>query len=131
MSDESHSVASAATRAVLHRYEHDLYGERNLELVGELLSDPMYRHDAGGEVTEMTNADCRERIGGFFRDFEALEFRTIHQIVEGPLASWTYQLTGTAHDGSQLVISSIEVFEIHNGKIVRVWNAEHTPGPWA
>ncbi len=40
-------------------------------------------------------------------------------------------LTGTAHDGSQRAISSIEVFEVVDGKITRVWNAEHTPGPWA
>lgn len=121
---------TAATRAVIHRYEHDLYNARNLDLVEELLSDPMYRHDAGGQVTEMRSADCRERIGGFFRGFELLEFKTIHLVVEGTLASWTYQLTGTANDGSQRVISSIEVFEIIDGKITRVWNAEHTPGPW-
>ncbi len=122
---------SRATRAVLHRYEHELYGARDLDLVEELLSDPMYRHDAGGKVTEMSHADCRDRIGGFFRDFERLDFRTIHLLAEGAFASWTYQLTGTAHDGSQRVISSIEVFEVVRGKITRVWNAEHTPGPWA
>ncbi len=123
--------ATAATRTVLHRYEHELYNARNLDLVEELLSDPMYRHDAGGKVTEMSSADCRQRIGGFFRDFERLDFRTIHLVAEGTLASWTYELTGTANDGSQMVISSIEVFEIIDGKITRVWNAEHTPGPWA
>ncbi|MEM7341795.1 MAG: nuclear transport factor 2 family protein [Actinomycetota bacterium] len=119
-----------ATRAVIHRYEHELYNARNLDLVEELLADPMYRHYAGGKVTEMTSADCRERIGGFFRDFELLEFRTIHLVVEGTLASWTYELTGTAHDGSKTVLSSIEVFEIIDGKIARVWNAEYSPGPW-
>ncbi|MEM9561944.1 MAG: nuclear transport factor 2 family protein [Actinomycetota bacterium] len=119
-----------ATRAVIRRYEHDLYNARNLDLVEELLSDPMYRHDAGGDITEMSNADCRARIGGFFRDFELLEFTTVHLVVEGTLASWTYKLNGTANDGSQTVLSSIEVFEIIDGKITRVWNAAHTPGPW-
>ena len=131
MSTVHHDDVTEATRAVLHRYEHELYNARNLDLVEELLCDPMYRHYAGGKVTEMSSADCRERIGGFFRDFERLEFKTIHLVVEGPLASWTYQLTGTAHDGTRTVLSSIEVFEVADGKIARVWNAEYTPGPWS
>lgn len=130
MSMLNQADATDASRAVLHRYEHELYNARNLDLIEELLSDPMYRHDAGGSVTEMSNAACRERIGGFFRAYQLLEFRTIHLVVEGTVASWTYQLTLTAHDGSQAVISSIETFEIIDGKITRVWNAEHTPGPW-
>lgn len=125
------SAQSAATRAVIHRYEHELYDARDLNLVGELVAEPMYRHDAGGAVTEMTNEDCRRRIGAFFEDFKQLDFRTVHLVVEGTLASWTYQLTGTANDGSQRVLSSIEVFEIIDGKITRVWNAAYSDGPWA
>ena len=120
-----------ATRAVLHRYEHELYGGPNLDLVDELLSDPMYRHDAGGAVTAMSHADCRARIGGFLRDFDELRFRTIHMIVEGNFASWTYELTAVAPDGAESVMSSIEVFEIIDGRIARVWNAAYTDGPWA
>ncbi|MEM9135163.1 MAG: nuclear transport factor 2 family protein [Actinomycetota bacterium] len=120
-----------ATRAVIHRYEHELYNARNVDLVEELMADPMYRHDAGGEVTEMSGDACRERIGGFFDDFTKLDFRTVHLIVEGNLASWTYQLTGTANDGSERTLSSIEVFEIIDGRITRVWNAAYTDGPWA
>ncbi len=123
--------ASELTRDVLRRYEHDLYNGRDLSLVPELLADPMERHDAGGEVTVMTNVDCTARIGGFFEQFERLTFRTLHQIIDGPVASWTYELTLTAHDGTESVISSIEVFEVLDGRITRVWNAEHTPGPWS
>ena len=53
-----------------------------------------------------------------------------HLIVEGTMASWTYELTTTANDGTESVLSSIEVFEVVDGKITRVWNAEYTPGPW-
>ena len=112
MSTTEHMTATEATRSVLHRYEHDLYNARNVDLVDELLAEPMFRHDAGGAVTEMSRADCRERIGGFFRDYADLTFRTIHQIIDGPLASWTYELTLTDHDGNQAVISSIEIFEV-------------------
>ncbi|MFT7244303.1 MAG: hypothetical protein ACI82A_001655 [Candidatus Azotimanducaceae bacterium] len=131
MSTSTQSQMTAATRDVLHRYEHELYDARDLNMVEELLSDPMYRHDAGGKVTEMSNADCRERIGGFFHEYKQLTFRTVNLIVEGPLASWAYELTGISSDGTRTVLSSIEHFEIINGKITRVWNAEYTPGPWA
>lgn len=120
-----------STRAVIHRYENELYNARNLDLVDELMADPMYRHDAGGEVTVMSGDACRARIGSFFNDFTNLEFRTVHLIVEGTLASWTYQLTGTANDGSETKLSSIEVFEIIDDKITRVWNAAYSDGPWA
>jgi hypothetical protein len=122
--------AASSTRAVLGRYEHELYNARDLSLVAELLADPMTRHDAGGKVTSMSNDDCRARIGGFFEEFRLLEFRTVHLVVDGDLASWTYELTTTAHDGTKAVMSSIEVFEVKQGKITAVWNAEYTDGPW-
>ena len=124
------AATTAATRAVLDRYERELYDARDLSLVVELMSDPMYRHDAGGKVTAMTNDDCRARIGGFFEGFRLLTFRTIHLVAQGSVASWTYELTTTAHDGTQSIMSSIETFEVRDGKITDVWNAEHTAGPW-
>ena len=122
---------SAATRTVLHRYEHELYNARDLTLIPELLADPMVRNDAGGKVTSMSNADCAARIGGFFESFANLSFRTIHLIIDGAFASWTYELTMTTAAGEQTVISSIEVFEIRDGKITAVWNADYSDGPWA
>ena len=122
---------TAATRAVLDRYEHELYEARDLSLIPELLADPMYRHDAGGKVAALTNADCAARIGGFFEAFRLLTFRTIHLITQGAVASWTYELTLTANDGVETVMSSIETFLVRDGQITDVWNAEHTQGPWA
>ena len=123
-------ATTAATRAVLDRYERELYDARDLSLIPQLLADPMYRHDAGGKVTVMSNDDCRARIGAFFEGFSLLTFRTVHLIVQGSVASWTYELTLTANDGTKAQMSSIEVFEVKDGKITAVWNAEHTPGPW-
>ena len=126
----SPSGTTAATRAVLGRYEHELYNARNLSLIPELMAEPMYRHDAGGKVTTLTNADCATRVRGFFEGFRLLVFRTVHLVVEGSVASWTYEMTATANDGTQQVMSSIETFLIQDGKITDVWNAQHTDGPW-
>jgi hypothetical protein len=57
-------------------------------------------------------------------------FRTIHLVVEGSVASWTYELTATDANGSETIMSSIETFKVTDGKITDVCNAEHTPGPW-
>lgn len=123
-------MTDSSARTVLRRYEHELYNARDLSLVSELLANPMHRHDAGGKVTTMTNADCVARIGGFFEQYRELQFRTVHLIVDGPLASWTYELTLTPHEGETSTISSIEIFEIRDDKIVAVWNANYTEGPW-
>ena len=131
MSTAEQAAATAATRKVLERYEHELYDGRNLGLIPELLADPMVRHDAGGKVSVLTNDDCRTRIGGFFAGYSHLAFRTIHLVVEGSVASWTYEMTSTANDGKVATMSSIETFLVEYGKITHVWNAEHTPGPWA
>ena len=128
---DDQASATAATRAVLGRYERELYDGRDLNLIPELLADPMHRHDAGGTVTAMTNDDCRARIGGFFAGFRLMVFRTVHLVVEGAIASWTYELTATDNSGEVSLMSSIETFEVHDGKITHVWNAEHTAGPWA
>ena len=131
MSDTKYAAATAATRNVLERYEHELYDARDLSLIPELLADPMVRHDAGGKLTVLTNDDCRTRIGGFFAGYSLLVFRTIHLVIDESVASWTYEMTGNANDGKVLTISSIETFLVEDGKITHVWNAEHTPGPWA
>jgi hypothetical protein len=130
MTVADHDALTETTRTVMDRYVRDLYDARDLGMVSELLADPMYRHDAGGKVTVMTNDDCRARIGGFF-DAATLSFRTVHLVVEGQVASWTYEMTVTANDGTVTMISSIETFLIEDGKITHAWNAEHTPGPWA
>ena len=130
MTTTDEASTAAATRAVINRYATELYDARDLSLIPELLADPMYRHDAGGKVTVMTNDDCRARIGGFFAGFSRLVFRSVHLVIEGSVASWTYEMTGTANDGEISIMSSIETFEIEHGKITHVWNAEHTPGPW-
>ena len=79
----------------------------------------------------MTNDDCRARIGGFFDGCSLLVFRTIHLVVEGPLAAWIYEMSAPANDGRVMAMSSIETFLVEGGKITHVWNAEHTPGWWA
>lgn len=124
-------MSDTTTEGVLRRYEHELYNARDLSLVPELLAEPMRRHYAGGKVTTMTNADCAARIGGFFEQYRELCFRTVHLLVQGPTASWTYELAMTSNDGETTTISSIEVFEVHDGKITDVWNAEYSTGPWA
>lgn len=121
---------SDETRSVLQRYEHGLYGARDLSLVPELVADPMVRHDAGGAVRSLTVADCAARIGAFFDQFTEMRFRTVHLIVDGPLASWTYELTTTDRNGTEATMSSIEIFEVRDGMIVAVWNAAYTDGPW-
>lgn len=115
---------------MLERYERELYDARDLSLIAVLMADPMYRHDAGGKVTAMSHDDCRARIGAFFTEYRELVFRTIHLVVQGSVASWTYEMTATAHDGTRSQLSSIETFEIEGGTITHVWNAEHTAGPW-
>ncbi len=121
---------TATTRTVLERYGQELYDGRDVTLVPELLAEPMYRHDAGGDVTEMSNADCVKRIGGVFDNFSSIVIRTIHLVVEGSVASWTYELTAIDASGSETIMSSIETFKVTGGRITDVWNAEHTPGPW-
>jgi hypothetical protein len=124
------SPESQMTSDVMHRYVHDLYNARDLSLIPELLADPMYRHDAGGAVITMSNEDCRNRTKGFFDATTELRFRTIHLLIDGPYVSWTYELTSVLHDGTEQVISSIEVFEVRYGNFVNAWNAYHTPAPW-
>ncbi|MCP3935063.1 MAG: nuclear transport factor 2 family protein [Actinomycetia bacterium] len=130
MTSAATTEVTRVTRSVIERYEHELYNARDLTKVPELLADPMYRHDAGGKVTTMSQADCEARIGGFLESFTELTFRTIHLIVDGPLASYTYELTMTTADGTSQVISSIEIFEVRDDKIVAVWNAPYAQGPW-
>lgn len=122
--------STETTRTVLDRYVNDLYHGRKLELIPQLLADPMLRHEAGGETRTMTLADCEARIGGFFNAYRALRFEAIHIVVEGEFASWTYNGYLEPFEGEHQVISGIEVFRVSGGKIVEVWNPPSASGAW-
>ena len=124
------AAASPSTREVVERYGRELYRARNLNLVPELLADPMVRHEAGGETRVLTATDCKQRIGGLFEAYRALEFNVVQLIVDGEFASWTYNGTLMAHDGTTQVISGIEVFHVVDGKITEVWNSPAGQGAW-
>jgi SnoaL-like domain len=123
-------MATPSTREVVERYGRDLYRARNLDLFPELLADPMVRHEAGGETKVLTIADCRARIGGLFEAYRSLEFEVVQLIVDGEFASWTFNGTLTADDGTPQVVSGIEVFRVVDGKITEVWNPPSAPGAW-
>jgi SnoaL-like domain len=124
------AATASSTREVVERYGRDLYRARNLDLVPELLADPMVRHEAGGETKVLTAAECKTRIGGLFEAYRSLEFDVVQLIVDGEFASWTFNGTLTAHDGTKEVVSGIEVFHVVDGKITEVWNLPTVLRAW-
>jgi hypothetical protein len=62
MTVAEHDALTETTRTVLGRYVRDLYDARDLDLVSELLADPMYRHDAGGKVTVIRERKDHPRL---------------------------------------------------------------------
>ncbi|MGE4428754.1 MAG: nuclear transport factor 2 family protein [Solirubrobacteraceae bacterium] len=119
----------ASPRAVVERYNLELWNQRRFALADELLADEMVRHEPGRR-TVLTRAQARRRVEDLWASVEHVEFRLLHTITEGELCTIVYQADIVLPDGTADVIGSIEVFRVVDGRIVEVWNNAHEHAAW-
>jgi predicted SnoaL-like aldol condensation-catalyzing enzyme len=120
----------ATPEQVVRRYLAELYNERRLDLVDELIADPEIRH-APGEHRVMSLADNRERLERMFAQCPVLRFEPTVVIAQDDLVSVAWNGWSTQTDGRTYEFASVELFRVHDGKIVEIWNAKEAKGHWS
>jgi predicted SnoaL-like aldol condensation-catalyzing enzyme len=116
--------------AVVRRYLAELYNERRLDLVPELIADPEVRH-APGETKVLSIAENTERLERMLAACPVLRFEPTVVISEGELVSVAWNGWSTQTDGRSYEFASVELFRVVDGKITEIWNAKEAKGHWA
>lgn len=121
---------SASPETVVRRYLAELYNERRLELIPELIADPEIRH-APGETRVMSLAENTERLEKMFAACPQLRFEPAVVIAEGELVSVAWNGWSTLTDGRSYEFAAVELFRVRDGKIVEIWNSKEAKGLWS
>jgi predicted SnoaL-like aldol condensation-catalyzing enzyme len=133
---ESMSSSAASTNAqsdpegVVRRYLTVLYNDRRLDLIPELLADPEIRH-APGETKVVSLQENTERLEKMLAACPVLKFEPSVVVTQGDLVSVAWNGWSTQTDGRTYEFAAIEMFRVHEGRIVEIWNAREAKGLWS
>ena len=119
-------------REVVEQYNLVVWNERDFALAEELLGDTVIRHDVG-EVTVLTHAEAVRRVVDHWAIFDTIRFELNLVIADGDgeHVAIAYQSPMRTTDGTELTISSMEIFRVVDGRITEVWNCGYKQGVWA
>jgi predicted SnoaL-like aldol condensation-catalyzing enzyme len=115
---------------VVHRYFDELYGLRRLELVPELLADPVLRHYPGGTRT-LSIDDSADRLESGFATYPTMRFDWAVSVAAGEYVTVAWNGVVATADSAEQRQASIEIFRVVDGLISEVWIAQETEGLWS
>ncbi len=121
---------TSSPEAVVRRYLAELYNERRLDLIPELIADPEIRHSPG-ETRVTTLAENTERLEKMLAACPVLRFEPAVVITQDDLVSVAWNGWSTQTNGRSYEFAAVELFRVRDGKIVEIWNAKEAKGHWS
>ncbi len=118
-------------REVVELYNLVVWNTRDFALAEELLGDSVIRHDIGESVV-LTHEQAVARVVDHCALFDEIRFDLNLVIAgdDGEHVTIVYQSPMQTHDGTELTISSMEIFRVVDGRITEVWNCGYKQGEW-
>lgn len=119
-------------REVVELYNLVVWNERDFALADELIGEFVVRHEVG-EAHTLTHAQAVQRVADHWAMFETLRFELTLVVAgdDGEHVAIVYQSPMTLTDGTEMTLSSMEVFRVIDGRITEVWNCGYKQGVWA
>ncbi|GAA2557942.1 nuclear transport factor 2 family protein [Mycolicibacterium diernhoferi] len=117
-------------REVVELYNLVVWNERDFALADELLGETVTRHDVG-EVKVLTHREAVNRVVDHCAMFESIRFDLNLVIADDEHVAIVYQSPMRTTDGTEITISSMEIFRVVDGRITEVWNCGYKQGVWA
>jgi predicted SnoaL-like aldol condensation-catalyzing enzyme len=121
-----------SAREVVEQYNLVVWNQRDFALADELLGDSVIRHDVG-EATTLTHEQAVARVVDHWAMFETIRFE-LNLVVasdDGEHVAIVYQSPMTIKDGGDVIVGSMEIFRVVDGRITEVWNCGYKQGVWA
>jgi hypothetical protein len=119
-------MASRTPRELIELYWTEVWNNRNADLIRELCSDPIIRHDPNST----TALSLEDQIARVKQQSEAAEPYFEHEVL---LADDTYVTSVWnmhTRKGDRVELCGIEVFKAVDGKFTDCWNSSYVAGRW-
>ncbi|ODR22865.1 nuclear transport factor 2 family protein [Mycolicibacterium porcinum] len=119
-------------REVVEQYNLVVWNKKDFALAEELLGDNVIRHDVGESIT-LTHAEAVARVVGSWAMFDTIRFdlNLVLAADDGEHVTLVYESPMRLTDGTEITVSSMEIFRIIDGRITEVWNCGYKQGVWA
>jgi predicted SnoaL-like aldol condensation-catalyzing enzyme len=116
---------------VVEAYNLVVWNDRDFALAEELMGDTVTRHDVG-EATVLTHEEAVARIVDHWGMFETIRFdlKLVVAGDDGEHVAIVYQSPMKMKDGTEITVSSMEIFRVIDGRITEVWNCGYKQGVW-
>jgi predicted SnoaL-like aldol condensation-catalyzing enzyme len=112
------------SKALSRRFLEELWNQRNLAIVDELLAADYVDHTLG---VQPGSEGLKQTVSEYLQDFSDIHATIEDQIVEGDMVvtrvTWNCQLTS----GEQVTVTGIGIDRIADGKIIEGWNQSDVP----
>ena len=115
---------------VVDRYTEQVYHQRDLTSLEDLVADPMVRHEPDGTRLVLTIEQATLRIASFHQQFRSMRFTNRKIIQDQESIAAAYEADLVTEDGEVSTICGIEIFTVREGRITEVWNAPAGNGSW-
>jgi len=115
---------------VVDRYTEQVYHQRDLTSLEDLVADPMIRHEPDGTRLVLTIEQATLRIASFHQQFRSMRFTNRKIIQDQESVAAAYEADLVTEDGEVSTICGIEIFTVREGRITEVWNAPAGNGSW-
>jgi predicted SnoaL-like aldol condensation-catalyzing enzyme len=124
-------VTSRTAREVVELYNLQVWNERDFALAPDLFADSVIRHEVG-QAHVLTRAEAVQRVVDLCQAFADIHFdlKVVVAGDDGEHVTIVYESTMTTADGAAVVIASIEVFRVLDGRITEVYNCGYGQGVW-
>ncbi|OPX12382.1 nuclear transport factor 2 family protein [Mycobacterium sp. AT1] len=114
-------MSAASPRTVVERYNYELWNDQNYAVAEEIIGSELVRNTPGGR-TVLTHDQVVQRVRDMCAAVKHVHFTLLRIVADDELCTIVYQADIVHHDDTADVMSSIEVFRVHQGRIVEVWN---------
>jgi steroid delta-isomerase-like uncharacterized protein len=122
-------MSTDETRAFIQHWIDEVWNNKRLELVDELVAEDYQRHDPGIPLEVRGPESLKQLIGMYFTAFPDLHLATEQVIAENNRAAVLLTASGTNSGefmgapatGKTASVKSMEMFRIENNKIVEQW----------
>ena len=112
------------------RYTDELYHQRNLDALDDLVSDPMVRHEPDGTRVTLTLEEAKVRVASFHQQFRSMRFNNSKIVQDQESVAAAYEADLVDQDGGVVTICGVEIFTVRSGRITEVWNPPAGNGSW-
>jgi len=124
------NITKPTPAEIVDRYTEELYHQRNLDALDDLMADPLVRHEPDGTRVALTLKEAKVRAASLHEQFRSMRFTNRKIVQDKDSVAAAYEADLVDQNGDVVTICGIEIFTIRDGRITEVWNPPAGNGPW-